>query len=93
MEQTIRFKKIKGKINTDFTKHEIHFGKDVIIQRLDRQRIVKLKFDTALKYKKTYEYLRRYIFMHLESNPEKNEIYMPMDYIFSVKSDYLIDAF
>ena len=84
MEQTVRFRRIKGKINTDPNKCVIQFNEKILIQRLDKRKVVMLKFPDKLSYKRTYDFLKRFVFMHLDADMDKYEIYMPMDYILCV---------
>jgi len=78
----IYFRKIKGRINPSPSKFYLSC-KDKDVKEDDKTVIIKC--ERFLEYKKFLIFLRQYIFMQLDSNDKKLEIYMPKSYILCVK--------
>jgi hypothetical protein len=78
----ICFKKIKGHVNPSPTKFKLLVEENNIREDKDAVTIVCTGF---LEYKRILIFLKQYIFMQLDSDDKKMEIYMPKSYIFHVK--------
>ena len=78
----IYFRKIKGHINPSPDKFCLSC-EDGIVKEDDKTIIIKC--EGFLEYKRFLIFLRQYIFMQLESNDKKLEIYMPKSYILCIK--------
>ena len=79
----IYFKKIKGHVNPSPTKFKLLVEENNIREDKDAVTIVLTGF---LEYKRMLIFLKQHIFMQLDSNDKKMEIYMPKSYILCVKT-------
>jgi len=79
----IYFKKIKGHVNPSPTKFKLLVEGDNI--REDKNAVT-IVCTSLLEYKRVLIFLKQYIFMQLDSNDKKMEIYMPKGYILRVKT-------
>ena len=50
---------------------------------------MEVKFKNIVEYKKAYFFLKRYVFMQLDCDITNRTIYMPLDYIHSVKKEFV----
>ena len=80
----IYFRKIKGRINPSPGKFFLSCKDDVI---KEDDKAVTIKCSGFLEYKKLLIFLKQYIFMQIDSNDKKLEIYMPKDYILGIKQE------
>ena len=78
----IYFKKIKGHINPSPDKFYLSC-EDKIVEENDKT--VTIKCDRFLEYKRFLIFLKQYIFMQVDSDDKKLEIYMPKSYILCIK--------
>ena len=81
----IYFRKIKGRINPSPGSFSLSCEDDII---KEGDRTVTIKCSGFLEYKKLLIFLKQYIFMQLDSNDKKLEIYMPKDYVLSIKQEW-----
>lgn len=79
------FKKIKGKLNLNPQDYSIVFEDNVI--EMDHKTVT-IKCSKFLDFKNFVLFLKRYIFMQLDYDENKLEIYIPKTHIFSVKTVY-----
>lgn len=79
----IYFKKIKGRVNPSPAKFTLLIEENNIRENKNAFIIVCTSF---LEYKRMLIFLKRYVFMQLDSNDKKMEIYMPKSYILSIKT-------
>ena len=79
----IYFKKIKGRINPSPTKFKLLVEENNIREDKNAVTIVCTGF---LEYKRMLIFLKQYIFMQLDSDDRKMEIYMPKSYILNMKT-------
>lgn len=79
----IYFKKIKGHVNPSPTKFKLLVEENNVSE--DDKTVI-IKCVGFLEYKRFLIFLKQYIFMQLDSNDRKMEIYMPKSYILCVKT-------
>ena len=79
----IYFKKIKGRVNPSPTKFKLLVEENNI--REDKK-VVTIICTGFLEYKRILIFLKQYIFMQLDSDDRKLEIYMPKGYILCMKT-------
>ena len=79
----IYFKKIKGRINPSPTKFKLFIKDDNI--REDKNAIT-IVCNGFLEYKRMLIFLKQYVFMQLDYDDKKMEIYMPKGYILCIKT-------
>lgn len=79
----IYFKKIKGHVNPSPTKFKLLVEENNI--REDRKAVT-IVCPGFLEYKRMLIFLKQYIFMQLDSDDRKMEIYMPKSYILCMKT-------
>jgi hypothetical protein len=79
----IYFKKIKGRVNPSPTKFKLLVEENNI--REDKK-VVTIICTGFLEYKRILIFLKQYIFMQLDFDDTKMEIYMPKSYILSIKT-------
>jgi hypothetical protein len=79
----IYFKKIKGRVNPSPTKFKLLVEENNI--REDKK-VVTIICTGFLEYKRILIFLKQYIFMQLDFDDTKMEIYMPKSYILSMKT-------
>ena len=79
----IYFKKIKGRVNPSPTKFKLLIEEDNIREDKNAVTIVCKGF---LEYKRMLIFLKQYIFMQLDYDDKKMEIYMPKGYILCMKT-------
>ena len=77
------FKKIKGKINPSPNKFTLLIKENNI---REDQHSFTIVCPDILDYKRTLVFLRQYIFLHLDFDNKKREIYMPKSYILCMKT-------
>ena len=78
----IYFRKIKGRINPSPDKFYLSCEDRVV---KEDEKVVTVKCNTSLEYKKFLLFLRQYVFMQLDASDKKLEIYMPKSYILCIK--------
>ena len=78
----IYFRKIKGRINPSPGKFYLSC-EDKVVKEDDKTVIIKC--ERFLEYKRFLIFLKQYIFMQLDSDDKKLEIYMPKSYILCIK--------
>jgi len=79
----IYFKKIKGHVNPSPTNFKLLVEGDNI--REDKNAVT-IVCTSLLEYRRVLIFLKQYIFMQLDSDDKKMEIYMPKGYILRVKT-------
>lgn len=79
----IYFKKIKGRVNPSPTKFKLLVEENNIREDKNSVTIICTGF---LEYKRMLIFLKQYIFMQLDSDDKKLEIYMPKGYILGMKT-------
>ena len=79
----IYFKKIKGHVNPSPTKFKLLIEEDNI--REDKNAVT-IVYTSFLEYKRMLIFLKQYIFMQLDYDDKKMEIYMPKGYILCMKT-------
>ena len=79
----IYFKKIKGHVNPSPTKFKLLVEENNI---REDQNVVTIVCSGFLEYKRMLIFLKQYIFMQLDSDDRKMEIYMPKGYILCMKT-------
>lgn len=79
----IYFKKIKGRVNPSPNEFTLLIEENNIREDKNSFTVVCNGF---LEYKRMLIFLKRYIFMQLDSNDKKMEIYMPKSYILRMKT-------
>lgn len=79
----IYFKKIKGRVNPSPKEFTLLIEEKNIREDKNSFTVICNGF---LEYKRTLIFLKRYIFMQLDSNDSKMEIYMPKSYILCMKT-------
>ena len=79
----IYFKKIKGRVNPSPTKFKLLVEENNVSE--DNKAVI-IKCTGFLEYKRFLIFLKQYIFMQLDSDDRKMEIYMPKSYILCVKT-------
>ena len=79
----IYFKKIKGRVNPSPNEFTLLIEEDNI--REDKNAFT-IAYTNFLEYKRMLIFLKRYIFMQLDSDDRKMEIYMPKSYILCIKT-------
>ena len=79
----IYFKKIKGRVNPSPTKFKLLIEEDNIREDKNAVTIVCKGF---LEYRRMLIFLKQYIFMQLDYDDKKMEIYMPKGYILCMKT-------
>lgn len=79
----IYFKKIKGHINPSPTKFKLLVEENNVSE--DSKAVI-IKCTGFLEYKRFLIFLKQYIFMQLDSDDKKMEIYMPKSYILCMKT-------
>lgn len=78
----IYFKKIKGHINPSPSKFYLSC-EDRVVEEDDKTVIIKC--DRFLEYKRFLIFLKQYVFMQIDSDDKKLEIYMLKSYILCIK--------
>ena len=79
----IYFKKIKGHVNPSPTKFKLCVEENNIQE--DKNAVI-IKCAGFLEYKRILIFLRQYIFMQLDFDDNKMELYMPEGYILCIKT-------
>lgn len=79
----IFFKKIKGRVNLSPAKFTLLIEEKNIREDKNAFTIV---CTTFLEYKRMLIFLKRYVFMQLDSDDKKLEIYMPKGYILRIET-------
>lgn len=79
----IYFKKIKGRVNPSPTKFKLLVEENNVREDKNAVTIVCAGF---LEYKRMLIFLKQYVFMQLDSDDKKMEIYMPKGYILCIKT-------
>ena len=79
----IYFKKIKGRVNPSPKEFTLLIEEKNIQEDKNSFTVICNGF---LEYKRTLIFLKRYIFMQLDSDDRKMEIYMPKSYILCIKT-------
>ena len=79
----IYFKKIKGRVNSSPNKFTLLIEENNIREDKNSFTVVYTNF---LEYKRMLIFLKQYVFMQLDFNDKKMEIYMPKSYILRIKT-------
>lgn len=79
----IYFKKIKGRVNPSPTKFKLLVEENNVREDKNAVTIICAGF---LEYKRMLIFLKQYVFMQLDSDDKKMEIYMPKGYILCIKT-------
>ena len=79
----IYFKKIKGRVNHSPNEFTLLIKENNIREDKNSFTVVCTNF---LEYKRMLIFLKRYVFMQLDSNDKKLEIYMPKGYILRIET-------